>query len=141
MKKLLSGVMVVGLLGGLVVGKSFAAVPEIVGGVRDGAAIGLQLESGIAKNLTLRGGLEFDSGSQPVIGCLGVKLPLSAIGRMPLALGLGVVGYFGNGHNDAGVALSFIFSRFFDVQPLFLELGVDVAGQGRLQAQLGYKIY
>jgi hypothetical protein len=137
MKKLL---VVCSLL--LVVGSlANAAVPEIVGGIRDGAAIGLQLESGVAKNLTLRGALEFDSGSQPVIGCLGVKVPLSAVGRMPLALGLGLVGYFGNGHSEAGVAVSFIFNRFLDVEPLFLETGIDVAGQGRLQAQLGYKIY
>lgn len=141
MKKLLIGAMVVSLLGGLVVGTAAAAVPEIVGGIRDGVAIGMQLESGVAKNLTIRGGLEFDSGNQPVIGFFGGKIPLTSIGRMPLGLGLGLVGYFGNNKNDVGVSFSFIFSRFLDVTPLNLELGVDVAGQGKLQAQLSYKIY
>ena len=133
--------MVVGLLGALLVGGSFAATPEIIGGIRDGAAIGLQLEDGVARNMTLRGAIEFDSGKQPIIAMLGGKIPLTYIGHMPLALGLGFVGYFGDGKTDAGVALSFIFARFFDIQPLFFELGIDVAGQGRLQAQLGYKIF
>lgn len=126
----------------LVVGSaSFAATPEIVGGVRDGLAIGLQLEDSVAKNLTLRGAIEFNTGKQPVILALGGKVPLTSVGRMPLALGLGFVGYFGNNKNDVGFSLTFIFSRFLDVQPLFLELGVDVASTGRPVVQLGYKIY
>jgi len=120
---------------------SLAAVPEIVGGVRDGLAIGLQLESGVAKNLTVRGGIEFNSGKQPVVAFLGGKIPLTSLGRMPLALGLGLVGYFGDNHTDAGFSLSFVFARFLDVEPLFLELGVDVAGHGRPMAQFGYKVY
>ncbi|MFA4843380.1 MAG: hypothetical protein WC632_00320 [Candidatus Margulisiibacteriota bacterium] len=118
-----------------------AAVPEIVGGVRDGLAIGLQLESSVARNLTIRGGIEFDSGSQPVVAFLGGKIPLTSLGRMPLALGLGLVGYFGNNKNDVGFSLSFVFARFLDIEPLFLEVGVDVAGHGRPLAQLGYKVY
>lgn len=133
--------LLVGLLVCLSVGSSFAATPEIVGGIRDGAAIGLQLEDGVARNLTLRGGIEFNSGKQPIVALLGGKIPLTSIGHMPLALGLGLVGYFGNNKTDAGVSLTFIFARFFDIQPLFLELGIDVAGQGRLVAQLGYKIF
>lgn len=120
---------------------SFAAVPEIVGGVRDGLAVGLQLENAVARNLTLRGAIEFDSGKQPVILSLGGKVPLTSIGRMPLALGLGFVGYFGNNKNDVGFSLTFIMSQFLDIQPLFLELGVDVAGSGRPVVQFGYKVY
>ncbi|MFH1387662.1 MAG: hypothetical protein ABIH50_08350 [bacterium] len=133
--------ILVGLLVSVLVGNAFAAVTEIVGGVRDGAALGIQLESSVAKNLTIRGGIEFDSGKQPFIGFLGLKFPLTSIGRMPLALGLGAVGYFGNNKTEAGVSLSFIFNRFLDINPLFLELGVDAAGTGKLLAQLGYKIY
>jgi len=137
MKNWLLVCLVVGLLASSV----SAAVPEIVGGVRDGLAIGLQLESSVARNLTIRGGIEFDSGSQPVVAFLGGKIPLTSLGRMPLALGLGLVGYFGNNKNDVGFSLSFIFNRFLDIQPLFLELGVDVAGHGRPLAQFGYKVY
>jgi hypothetical protein len=118
-----------------------AAVPEIVGGIRGGAALGMQLESSVAKNLTIRGGLEFNSGSQPFIAFLGGKIPLTGIGRMPLGLGLGFVGYFGNNKSDLGISLSFIFGNFLDINPLFLELGIDAAGSGKLLAQLGYKIY
>jgi len=118
-----------------------AAVPEIVGGIRDGAALGMQLESSVAKNLTLRGGLEFCSGKQPFIAYFGGKIPLTGIGRMPLGLGVGLVGYFGNDKTDLGLSLSFIFSNFLDINPLFLEVGIDAAGSGRLLAQLGYKIY
>jgi hypothetical protein len=120
---------------------SQAAVSEIVGGVRDGAALGMQLESSVAKNLTLRGALEFNSGSQPFIALVGVKAPIAGIGRMPLGLGIGLVGYFGNNKNEVGLSLSFIFGNFLDVKPLFLELGIDAVTRGRLLAQLGYKIY
>jgi hypothetical protein len=137
MKNLVLGCLVLGLIAS----SARAAVPEIMGGVRDGLAIGLQLESSVAKNLTIRGGLEFDSGHQPVIAFLGGKVPLTSLGRMPLALGLGLVGYFGDNHSDVGFSLSFVFSRFLDVEPLFLELGVDVAGHGRPMAQFGYKVY
>lgn len=119
----------------------YAAVPEILGGVRDGLAIGLQLEDGVARNLTLRGGIEFTTGKQPIIAFLGGKIPLTSLGQMPLALGIGFVGYFGSNKTDVGVSLTFIFNRFLDIKPLFLEVGVDVAGQGRLVAQLGYKVY
>lgn len=120
---------------------SYAAVPELLGGVRDGAAIGLQLEDRVARNLSLRGCIEFNSGRQPIIACLGGKFPLTSIGQMSLSLGLGLVGYFGNNKNDFGVSLTFIFNRFLDIKPLFLELGIDAAGPGRLLAQLGYKIF
>lgn len=134
-------ILVIGCLLLVVAGASLAAVPEIVGGIRDGAAIGLQLEDGVARNFTLRGAIEFNSGKQPFIALLGGKIPLTSLGTMPLSLGLGFVGYFGNNKNDVGLSLSFIFARLFDIQPLFLELGIDAAGPGRLLAQLGYKIY
>ncbi|MDD5593113.1 MAG: hypothetical protein PHG97_00050 [Candidatus Margulisbacteria bacterium] len=137
MKKVMIGVLFVGLL----MGCSQAAVPEIVGGVRDGLAIGLQLEAGVARNLTARGAIEFNSGNQPVCALIGGKIPLTAIGRMPLGLGLGLVGYFGNNKNDVGFSLTFILNRMLDVEPLFLEFGVDVAGKGRPVCQFGYKIY
>jgi hypothetical protein len=60
---------------------------------------------------------------------------------MPLGLGIGLVGYFGNNKNEVGLSLSFIFGNFLDFKPLFLELGIDAVTRGRLLAQLGYKIY
>jgi hypothetical protein len=133
--------LVVGCLLLVVSSSVWAATTEIVGGIRDGAALGLQLESAAARNLTVRGGIEFCTGKQPVIAFLGGKIPLTSLGRMPLALGIGFVGYFGSNKTDAGVSLTFIFNRFLEITPLFLEVGVDVAGQGRLVAQLGYKVY
>jgi hypothetical protein len=118
-----------------------AAVTEIVGGVRDGLAVGLQLEAGVARNLTARGAIVFNSTNQPLTGLLGVKLPLASMGRMPLSLGLGLVGYFGNNHTDVGFSLTFILNRMLDLEPLFLEVGIDAAGKGRPVVQLGYKVY
>ena len=134
-------ILIVGLVFGFLVGQSGALVTELVGGVRDGLAVGLQLEDAAARNLTLRGGVAFNTGQQPVIGYIGGKFPLTSVGKMPLALGLGLVGYFGNDKSDVGFSLSFIFNRFFDLKPLFFEVGVDAAGKGKLLAQLGYKIY
>ncbi|MGB9613769.1 MAG: hypothetical protein ACPL4K_06335, partial [Candidatus Margulisiibacteriota bacterium] len=118
-----------------------AAVMEIVGGIRNGAAAGLQLESPVAKNLTIRGAIESNTSNQPIFGLLGLKMPLTSLGRMPLGLGLGFVLYQGENKSSPGFSLTFIFNRFLDINPLFLELGVDVVGSGRLVAQLGYKVY
>lgn len=136
MKKIIVALVIAILLA---VGAS-AAVVEVLGGVRDGLAAGIQLESAVARNLTLRGGIEFNTGKQPIIAFLGAKFPLTYIGRMPFALGLGLVGYFGD-KSDVGASLTFVFNKFLDINPLFLEVGVDAAGKGRLVAQLGYKVY
>ena len=138
MKKVMIAAMVLALMAG----SSMAAVPSVVGGIRDGLAAGFFMDQGVAKNVALRGGLEFNTGNQPIILAFGGKFHLTYIGRsVPLALGAGFVGYFGNNHSDAGFSLTFIFGNLFDVQPMFFEVGVDAAGPGKLVAQLGYKIY
>ena len=59
---------------------------------------------------------------------------------MPLSLGLGLVGYVGNGQSTPGLSISVIIDRAFNLPQLFIETGVDVADQGRFQLQCGYKI-
>jgi hypothetical protein len=119
-----------------------AAQLELIGGIRDGLAFGIMAEQNVARNLGLRYGIEADTGKQPVIGFIGGKFYLTDFERaMPLSLGVGFVGYFGGQHTDAGVSLSLIINRAFNLKPLFIEAGVDVAGSGRLQLQVGYKIY
>jgi len=127
----------------MLIGNSVLAMqPEVVGGIRDGLALGMMLEDGIAKNVAIRGGIEANTGKQPLILFFGGKFYLTNIGRkIPLSFGLGFVGYTGNKGTDAGLSVSFIFDRLFEINPLFFEVGVDVAGPGRLQAQVGYKIY
>ena len=127
----------------LLIGNGVLAMqPAVIGGIRDGLALGMMLEDGIAKNVAIRGGIEASTGKQPLILFFGGKFYLTNIGKkIPLSFGLGFVGYTGNKGTDAGISLSFIFERLFDIKPLFFEVGVDVAGSGRLLAQVGYKIY
>ena len=118
----------------------WAIQPEVVGGVRDGLAVGIMGEQSIAKNAALRFGVEADTGKQPLILFLEGKFFLTNFGSSPMSLGAGLVGYSGN-ESKFGLSLALIFNRIFDVNPLFAEAGVDIADTGRLRAQVGYKLY
>lgn len=116
--------------------------PAIIGGIRDGLAVGLMGDQQVGRNFGLRMGIEADTGSQPIIFFFGGKFYLTNIGRhMPLSLGVSLVSYFGNQNPSYGLGLSFIFNNFFDLKPFFFEVGVDAVGRGKLQAQIGYKLY
>ena len=121
---------------------SLAMQPAIIGGIRDGLAIGFMGEQAVGRNFGMRVGLEANTGGQPIIFFFGGKFYLANIGRrMPMSLGVGLVSYFGHHDPDYGLSISLVFNNFFDVKPLFFEVGVDAVGRGRLQAQLGYKLY
>ena len=115
---------------------------ELVGGIRDGLAFGVMGEQTIARNLGLRYGVEANTGQQPAIIFIGGKFYLTDFRyEMPLSLGVGFVDYAGNNGNNAGVSLSLIINRAFNLKPLFIEAGVDIAGSGRMQLQVGYKVF
>lgn len=117
----------------------FAFQPSIIGGIRDGVALGLMLESGPAEGATLRMGLEANTSNAPGIVFVGGKWPLRNVsGRFPMSLSGGLVGYMGNNSSQAGPYISVIFDRFLDVSPLSLEFGIDIVNFGRLQCQLAY---
>ncbi|MEA3493826.1 MAG: hypothetical protein U9R38_05515 [Candidatus Margulisiibacteriota bacterium] len=120
---------------------AFAFMPAIIGGYRDGLAVGIQGSSSIARNVALRLGVEATGGNAPLIAFIGGKFYLGAMGRMPMSLGLSGVMYSGNSSSKFGFGLSAIFDRAFGVRPMFLEVGVDVVDAARAQIQLGYKIY
>ena len=122
---------------------ALAMQPEIVGGIRDGLAIGIMADAPIAKNVGLRFGLEANSGKQPMMVFFGGKFYLTNAGSSPMYLGVHGVGYTGGSNNqtDVGFGLSAIFNRAFNVNPMFMEFGIDVASTSRLVAQVGYKIY
>ncbi|MBU0671901.1 MAG: hypothetical protein KJ732_02605 [Candidatus Margulisbacteria bacterium] len=127
----------------LVVSFSAGAMqPEIIGGVRDGMAIGMMADAPVAKNVGIRFGLEGNTGRQPLLLFFGGKFLLTYLGRSPMYFGLGAVGYTGgSGSTSVGPALSVVFNRAFNVNPMFVEFGGDVADGARLLAQVGYKIY
>lgn len=122
---------------------AWAMQPEINGGIRDGMAIGIMADTPVAKNVGLRFGIEANSGQQPVMMFFGGKFFLTSVGRSPLYLGVHGVGYTGGSSNrtDVGFGLSAIFNRAFNVKPMFVEFGIDVASTARMLAQVGYKIY
>ena len=133
-------IMVVSCLLLVVSCSAWAMQPELIGGVRDGLALGVMAESPLSSNVTLRFGAEANTGPQPIILFFGGKFYLSYVGRSPMYLGLGAVAYSGE-TTDAGIAISLVFNRAFNVNPLFIEAGIDVANKARLQLQVGYKIY
>lgn len=126
----------------LFVGSAMAMQPAVIGGIRDGLAVGLMGDQQVGRNFGLRIGLEANTGNQPIIAFFGGKFYLTNIGRhMPMSLGVSLVSYFGNRNADIGLGLSVIFNNFFDIKPFFFEIGVDAVSRGKLQAQLGYKLY
>ncbi len=118
--------------------ESMAFRPAIIGGIRDGAALGLVVESGSSSNTQLRLGIEANTSSTNGVVFAGGKFFLSNIeSRYPMFLSGGIVACLGN-NLEAGPYISVIFERFLDVMPLFLEVGIDVIKTGRLQFQAGY---
>lgn len=123
-------------------GAASAMQPAVIGGVRDGVAIGFLAEDQVGRNFGIRMAIEADTGKQPILGMLGAKFYLASLGKKPyLSFGLGVVAYGGGNKTSVGAAISFIINRAFDITPLFAEIGVDACDSGRLQAQLGYKLF
>ena len=119
----------------------FAASMDVVGGIRDGMALGIMGEQNMTNSLGVRYGLEANTGNQPLVLFVGSKFYLTDSQQpMPLALGFGLVGYLGSKNSTGGLSLSIIVDRVLNWQPLFIEAGVDVVEQGRFQLQMGYKI-
>lgn len=134
MKKLVLFIITLSLL----CSSSFAARYALVGGIRSGFAGGLMVQQYINNDVALRGGVEITSGYDPICAFIGGKFLLTYVGRYsPLSLGLGAVGFFGN-TSDMGLSISCVIDRLFDVRPLFMEFGADIAGPVRLMLQVGY---
>ncbi|MFA5839563.1 MAG: hypothetical protein WC890_02770 [Candidatus Margulisiibacteriota bacterium] len=115
-----------------------ASQSAILGGIRNGLALGVMGEKNLSQGTDLRFGLEANTSNNPGIIFVGGKWFLTNIsGRFPLFLSGGLVGYLGN-NSEAGPYISLISEKFFDIKPLFIELGIDIANSGKLQLQIGY---
>ena len=66
-------IMVVSCLLLVVSCSAWAMQPELIGGVRDGLALGVMAESPLSSNVTLRFGAEANTGPQPIILFFGGK--------------------------------------------------------------------
>ena len=122
-------------------GISSAAV-SILGGVRGGLAIGARMTEPLNNQpkLNLCGELELATGDQPLLLSVGGQYPLGKINyRYPVSMGFGLIAQGGN-KAEAGLYANFLFENMFEIQPLFLEAGIDVVGSGRAVIQFGYKI-
>ncbi|MFH2034447.1 MAG: hypothetical protein ABIJ26_07080, partial [Candidatus Margulisiibacteriota bacterium] len=119
-------VFAVALMALLLGSSCLAFQPAVIGGIRDGVALGLMAESGLNNNAGLRFGFEANTSNTPGIVFVGGKWFLTNIsGGSPMFLGGGLVGYLGS-NTAAGPYVSLIFERFLAVTPLFLECGIDV---------------
>jgi hypothetical protein len=122
----------------LLASSCFAFQPAVIGGIRDGLALGLMMESGPLDGAKLRLGFEAKTSNEPGIVFVGGKWFLNHVNhRVPMFVSGGLVGYLGN-NAKVGPYISLIFERFIDVMPLFLEVGIDVVDHGSLQFQIGY---
>lgn len=128
---------VIGLI--VLLGSScLANQPAVIGGIRDGLALGLMAENDLSNGATLRYGFEANTSNTPGILFVGGKWFLTSLrGGAPMYMSGGLVGYLGN-NSVAGPYISLVFDQLFAVTPLFLEVGIDVVKSGRLQLQAGY---
>jgi len=120
---------------------SFAVNMGLIGGIRNGLAGGVQVETGVFPMATFRGALEAQTGDSSVVLYGGGKFSLPKFPvREPVSLGAGIVSYIGQSNSNVGLSLSLIFNDLFD-SPLFGEVGIDFIKEGRLIAQVGYNIF
>ena len=118
---------------------SMAYSTAVIGGIRNGTALGLMLENNTGYSPALRMGIEADTSSDfPAIAFIGGKWLLTDINNQyPMSISGGLVGYLGSSA-ALGPYVSLVFDRFLAISPLFLEIGIDVLSSGRMQVQLGY---
>lgn len=122
----------------LLASSSLAWQPAVIGGIRDGVALGLMMERSLSSSTALRLGFEANTSNTQGILFVGGKWFLNSLsGGFPMFMSGGLVGYLGN-NAQAGPYISLVFERLLDVTPLFLEVGIDVVKSGRLQFQVGY---
>ena len=148
MKKLLVGVMVVGLLGGLVVGQAAAWHTAMLGGYRDGFALGMRVENRFSERWEGRVGIEgstgqdlYLTGDNPFIMFGTVNYYLGNLRHSQVSLCGGLAAYSGDSPMS-GVSLSLLFDRPLEnADSLFVELGTDIMnGKPYLNAQVGYAV-
>ena len=134
---------------GLFTQPAWAYHTAIIGGLRDGLALGMLVEQHlIGEKLTARYGLEGStgddftfSGDNPFQLSGGLKFQLGKIGRgLPFWGTAGLILYSGN-NPLTGFSLSFIIEEMFNTKPLFVEMGADLMpNYAHIQAQIGYRI-
>ncbi|MFA5840038.1 MAG: hypothetical protein WC890_05210 [Candidatus Margulisiibacteriota bacterium] len=110
----------------------------VIGGMRNGLALGMMLENGLSRSATFRLGVEASTSNSPGIVFVGGKWFLGVMdSSYPIYMSGGLVGYMGN-NSEAGPYISLVFENLLDMSPLFLETGIDIVNSGRLQLQIGY---
>ena len=133
--------LIVSVLGLMLIGSlGMAYTPSVIGGARDGVALGIVLENGLSARAAIRLGLEANTSDSRGIIFLGGKWLVTDMdnGNYPMYLSAGLMGSLGT-TSEIGPFVSLIFERFLDIPPLYLEVGVDAIKSGRLQFQVGYK--
>jgi hypothetical protein len=130
-------------------GSSWAYHSSIIGGMRDGLALGMKVEEISLGSVSLNFDVQATSGEDlsfagdnPFVLSGAAKFDFAEIGprKIPTSLELGLVGYFGN-RTEQGTYLAMIFDKIYGVDPLSLEMGFDYFGDhGHVTLQLGYDI-
>lgn len=127
---------------------SLASHTSMIGGLRDGLALGLLVEEHLNHDLMYRYSVEASTGEDtsfqgdnPFVLSGGGRLRLGKFGTSPVWGALGVTGNFGN-NTEIGLTLSLIFEKINDQDPLFLEAGLDWfndPSHAHAQVQIGYR--
>ncbi|OGI06860.1 MAG: hypothetical protein A2Y40_00235 [Candidatus Margulisbacteria bacterium GWF2_35_9] len=129
-------IFIVGLLVVVFSTACMAYRPAVIGGIRNGTALGLVIE-GDRSDPAIRFGIEASTSNSPLV-FVGGKWFLSDVNsRYPMYMSAGLVGYLGS-RSEVGPYISLIFDRFLNSIPLFLEIGIDVVNSSRIQVQMGY---
>jgi len=119
----------------------------IIGGLRSGLALGIEVVKDFSGRFSGRFGMEATTGEDlsllgenPFIMFLEGQLYLFNVGQSPLFLSLGLLGDYGY-QTTYGGSLSLVFNKIYGKEELFLETGIDYLSGGVFWLQMGYKLY
>jgi len=126
---------------------SWAARIDMVGGLRDGMALGIQSKQPLNNKWFWRYGVEASTGEDlsfyninPFILFAGVSVPVMQLGWSPTELGINLIAENG-ALTEFGGGLSLIMNNIYNNKALSLELGIDyVRYHAHLLAQVGYAL-
>lgn len=131
----------------LVCSSAWATHTALVGGLRDGMALGIRAEKDFDQYLSFRYGFAATTGTDlslggdnPFLFYGGFDRYLFAVNQYPISFGLGAVAYTGLS-SQVGPYFNVIVDNLGADKKMFLSVGVDFIDRGYLQLQVGYKYW
>jgi hypothetical protein len=132
----------------LLSGIALADHTSIIGGFRDGMALGMRVDYHLNDRFILHSGLEASTGEDftadgdnPLVLFAGGRTPIGKFGWSPVFWGLEGVGNFGV-NTELGFSTYLVWENLYQQEPLYLQAGLDnFSRHSHVIVQLGYTLF